>query len=100
MNKETSKKYDIDTFEKLVNIVNDENIERLSIDFCMWLHYANNFIKESRKKNHKLYKGKQNWDVYKQTFIWIDDGEHHLNEIVVKDENTGEEKHIEVTRKQ
>ena len=90
-----NKKYEIETLEQLVNIVNKENIERLSIDFLLWLNQVNETF-ESIKEKHPEHKGKLNSELAKTKFIWIDDGKNELNEIQLKDSTTGEIKNIKL----
>ena len=94
-NMKENKKYEIETLEQLVNIVNKENIERLSIDFLLWLNQVNDAF-ESIKEKHPEHKDKLNSELAKTKFIWIDDGKNELNEIQLKDSTTGEIKNIKL----
>lgn len=52
-------------------------------------------LKKLRQKLPKRYtKDKTNWDLGKSSFIWIDDGEHEMKEVIVKNGLTGETKTI------
>ena len=86
MDQDESKKYEFDKLHQLGFIVNDDNIERLSIDLLSWLHYVNEFYKAFKEKNpDKAHL--QNSQIGKFNFIWIDD------------QNAGVLNHLEVTNK-
>ena len=88
------KKYEIKTFENLINVVNTENFERFSIDFLLWLNYSVNMIDKLREKNKNGCKGKENWDLVHVTFNWIDDGENYLKGAKITNSKTGEVEEI------
>lgn len=85
-----SKKYEIDSFKKLCNVVNTENAQRLAIDLGQWLIYYAIAIGEIRAKHPKETKNKTNSQIAEGHFTWIDDGKNDLlySEIINKD--TGE----------
>jgi hypothetical protein len=88
------KRYEIDSFEKLCNVINEKNIESLTADLVMWLAFHVEAMKQIRKKHPKLAKGKSNWELCKTTFIWIDDGKNEMKEIILRNQDTGEVKTI------
>ena len=98
MKKEEPKRYEIDTFEKLVNVANMENIERLTIDFLSWLTYTTQIIDNARKTHPTVCKGKTYWEIIQSTFIWIDDGKNGLENVIIKNRNTGEQKTINLKK--
>lgn len=93
------KRYEIDSFEKLINIATDENFEGLSTDMLLWLHYTMDVIKALRNKMPEETKGKTNWQVMQSVFIWVDDGKNELKEFSVKDLNTGEISRVKLKHK-
>ena len=93
-----TKKYEIDTFEKLCNIVNDENVNNLAVDLASWLLYYNNTMSLVRKKHPEL-KDKLNTEIGKASFIWIDDGKHDIVSTIVKNPATGEQTEYKAKRK-
>lgn len=94
------KQYEIDSFEKLCNIINEDNFEALTTDLIMWLSYHVKYMKSLRKQLPKKYtKDKTNWDLGKSSFIWIDDGKHDMKFVHIKNLLTGEIKIFELTPK-
>lgn len=87
------KKYEIDSFEKLVNIVTEENAKRLAIDLSGWLLYIANSYEQMRKDYPKSTKGKLNSEIAKASFIWIDDNEHVMRGTKIINNDTGEIKY-------
>jgi hypothetical protein len=90
MNKEEPKKYNIDSFKKLCNVVNLENSSRLAIDLGQWLIYYAVVTDEIRKKHPKETKNKSNSQIAECTFTWVDDGKNDLLHATVENKNTGE----------
>ena len=84
------KTYEIDTFEKLLNVANGSNVQNLAIDLAQWLIYCTNTIEQLREKHPELCKGKTNHEIAKCTFIWIDDGKNDLNNVKLVKKETGE----------
>jgi hypothetical protein len=85
----TPKKYEIDSFERLINIVNKENIERLSIDFLIWLNYVTEVIEKTRETYPDI-KDKTNWELFQPTFNWVDDGKNEILGVKIINQETGE----------
>jgi hypothetical protein len=83
------KEYEIDSFEKLVNVVTRENLESLSKDITLWLIYVVEIYEGLRKKN-TIDKDKTNWELAKSHFIWVDDGKNDFLTTKVVNELTGE----------
>lgn len=90
MGKEQPKRYEIDSFDKLVNVINEENFESLTTDLVMWLGYNVQIMKGIREAEPELCKDKTNSEIAKNSFIWIDDGAHDCLSITIKNDNTGE----------
>jgi len=85
------KRYEIETFEQLLNVSNCENFERMMLDFVAWVNFYNHIIEECRKTHPEL-KEVSNWDLCKCKFIWVDDGKQTLNQVTVTNPSTGETK--------
>lgn len=89
------KKYEIDSFDKLLNVVNKENFEAISTSLLMWLWYTVQFYDQVKKDNPEL-NDKANSQISRITFTWIDDGKHELKSIITRDQNTGEIKELKL----
>lgn len=83
------KKYEIENLEQLLNVVSDENIERLSIDFFGWLHFMNNCFKEFKATNPE-FKNKLNSEIAECKFVWVDDGKTEIKGVQLKTKETGQ----------
>lgn len=83
-------RYELDSFEKLVNVANSENYQMLASDLVLWLHYTIKSIEAIRKTNPKKYRNLTNWQIMESVFIWIDDGNNELLQFEVKDKLTGQ----------
>jgi len=90
MTKKSPKQYEIDSFEKLINVIDEDNFSHLTTDLLLWLNYHILFMKDLRKSLPKKTKGKTNWDLCHSTFIYIADGKHEMNKVIVKNKLTGE----------
>jgi hypothetical protein len=90
----TGKRYKIDSFEKLLNVVTEENIELLATDLGNWMCTYLLFVKEARIKYPKETEGKTNSEIFKSEFEWIDDGKNDLKEVVIINNSTGETQKI------
>jgi hypothetical protein len=91
-------RYEIDSFEKLINVANKNNFESLSKDLIAWLWYTVHMAEDIRNSAPKKYtKDKTNWDLCKYTFIWIDDGQSGIKTVRIKNNFTGEVKELKVT---
>jgi hypothetical protein len=97
--KKEPKQYEIDSFEKLCNVINSENYKAITMDLVMWLGYHVDFIEKIRKEHPEFTKDKTNFELFKSSFIWIDDGKNDFKEVVVKNESTGEVRRISVKKK-
>lgn len=84
------KKYEIKSFEQLVNIANDENVERLATDLALWLLHAAGHYKLIRKSHPEETKDKTNWEIGECAFMWIDDGKNEYLGTKLTDKATGE----------
>lgn len=98
MKKPTGKRYEIDSFKKLCNIINDDNYEQITTDLCHWLGFHISIMRDIRKKHPKETKGKTNWELAQTSFIWIDDGKNDLKAVLVKNKDTGETNTIKLVK--
>lgn len=94
------KRYEINSFKELINVVTPENFENLSADFLSWLAYSMIAINELRKSNPKKYAKKTNWEISECSFVWIDDGKNDLKEIRLIDQNTGEVTQVPISKQE
>lgn len=97
--KKKPKRYEINTFEKLINIVNKDNFEGLSTDFLLWLHYTMVTIEALKEKDPEGCKGKTNWEIMQSIFIWVDDGKRGISSLQVKDKATGQIHEIKINKR-
>lgn len=88
-------KYTVKTWEDLLNVVNKENFERLSIDLLQWLGYYAVHIQTIRDAYPKETEGKSNTEITTGDFTWIDDGKHDVKYVEITNKNTGETKRYE-----
>lgn len=84
------KKYRIDTFEKMLNVVNADNFVEFMYDFSehvgIYLQICN-----SQRKNHPESKDKLNSELVGfKYFDWIDDGKVGIKHLLIHDPKTGE----------
>jgi hypothetical protein len=84
------KEYQIDSFEKLINVMNDDNINNLFFDLGKWLIYTNHLAKEIRKKYPEETKGKLNSEIMECSFLWTDDGKNDWKGVEMINTDTGE----------
>ena len=88
---EEPKKYRIDSFEKLCNVVNDDNIGTLAIDLAQWLIFYNSVISKIRKERPDFCKGKTNWQISESEFTFINDGKNDFVGFTSEIKETGEQ---------
>jgi hypothetical protein len=93
-----SKQYEIDSFEKLCNVVNNENVDRLAVDLAQWLLVYANTVESIRESYPELTKDKLNTQIAKGAFVWVDDGKNDLLGVQVTNEATGEVTKIDYTK--
>lgn len=93
--KPDGKTYEIDSFEKLCNVINADNFESITKDLVLWLHYHVRMMESIRKQDPKYCKGKTNWDITNTCFVWTNDGINDITHISVKNKLTGEVRKIE-----
>lgn len=87
---ESPKEYEINTFNRLCNAVNEENAERLAVDLAQWLVWYSLVIKEYRDKYPEKTKGKTNTQITKASFRWVDDGRNDVLAVTLVNKDTGE----------
>jgi len=85
-----SNTYDINTFDKLINVANSENIDRLSVDLLQWFFYSVKLIENIRLKYPEKTKNKTNSQIVKCSFRWIDDGKNDFKGVEITNPITGE----------
>jgi hypothetical protein len=88
------KEYEIDSFEKLVNVVNRENIQSLTSDITLWLMYVIETYEKIREAHPELA-DKSNWDIAKCHFTWVDDNRNDILSTKIVNRETGEVTKIE-----
>lgn len=89
--------YEIESLEQLVNIVTPENIDRLSVDFLLWLNTVNNIFANFKASNEDK-RGLNNSDIAAAKFIWIDDNKHEIDSYILVDTTTGDIEEIKAKR--
>lgn len=85
-----NKTYHIDSWEKLLNVVNSENRDRLFVDLLSFLLYYENSITKIRNGMPEETKDIVNTDIAKAVFEWTDDGIEGLKSVSITDPSTGE----------
>lgn len=90
------KEYNIDSFERLINVVNSENVVNLSSDLVGWLMFCEKMISEVREKYPNETKGKKNSEIIKCSFIWVDDKKNDFLGVNCENRDTGEISEIRV----
>ncbi len=93
-----TKKYNIDTFDKLANAANDSNYKVLAVDLAQVFMFYYEQIKNFRKELPEETKGKLNTDIAKFGFKFIDDGKNNLVGCELQNTDTGEINKIEFKR--
>lgn len=86
---EQNKQYEIRNFQHMCNIVTDENIECLLVDFANCFTRYNAFIQKARKEFPQLA-DQSNWELCEFGFDWTDDGKNDYLGLHVTDKKTGE----------
>jgi len=84
------KKYNIDSFERLCNVINSGNFDVLTLDLLQGLAIYVDNIKTIREKYPEETKNKSNWDICEYSFTWFDDGKNDIKSINVINKQTGE----------
>ena len=92
------KRYEIDSFNKLINVANKENVERLALDLANWLIYVTNVIDQMKESHPKETKGKTNSEIVEASFIWVDDKKYDLKGVKLINSQTGEVKNIDFNK--
>lgn len=87
------KKYVIDSFEKLFNVVTNENVDNLSIDLFKWFLFSQKMVEEVKRQHPKETKGKLNSEIMKFAFLWVDDGKEGMIGVELHNTKTGEVTH-------
>lgn len=82
--------YEIDSLERLINVANEENFERLIVDFSFWLAYTINLAEKMRKSNPEKHKDKLTTEMFDSKFIWTDDGVSGVTSVKLTNKSTGQ----------
>lgn len=90
MRKKKPKTYHIDDFKKFLNVVNEENFDRLITDFCLWVGVHIETMKKLRAELPEETKGRENSEICDVAFVWTDDGKHIITGISMTNPITGE----------
>lgn len=93
-----SKKYNIDSLEKLINIGNKQNAQNLLIDFSQWYLCVIDMAEAIRQRHPEEAKKLTNYELLKPSFVWIDDKKHEMKGVKIINENTGEETKITIKK--
>ena len=83
------KEYHIDSFEKLINVVNSKNVENLASDLIGWLMFSEKIISQIREQYPEETKGKKNSELMKCSFIWVDDNKTDFIGVNIENRTTG-----------
>ena len=95
----TPKEYEIDSLKKLLNVINEENYDRIIIDLAKFLRIFTLHTKELRDKFPEETKGKTNYQLTKPIFKWIDDNKNEIKECAILDSDTGRKIIIKIPNK-
>ena len=99
MAKSKPKRHEIKTLNQLVNIVNDDNFERISVDFLSWLHWTKEMAKGLKEKYPERYKDKLSNEILNcDGFTWVDDGKTGVTKVELKNTDTGEVTEIKIKK--
>lgn len=90
MSKKKPTAYEIDTFNKLLNVVNTENFELFVYDLTQYLAFYVGAVAKVRELHPKETEGMNNTDLIRSHFRWIDDGKNDFKGYEVKNPDTGE----------
>jgi hypothetical protein len=98
MSNQEPKRFNIDSFERLLNVLTLDNLQCLSIDIVEWMAMYISLIEKTRKENPESTEGKSNWELIQATFVYIDDGESGIKYTQLTNKSTGEITIIEVKK--
>jgi len=98
MKKGKSKEYEIDSLEKLLNVITKENAPILIVDVAKWLFSYSDIMHKIRQGNPE-YKNKLNSEICKSSFIWIDDGKNDVTRGRLINQSTGEITYYDIKKK-
>jgi hypothetical protein len=89
MSKKKTVTYDIDTFNKLLNVVNTENVGRFAYDLAQYLAFYAGAVAKVRDLHPSETEGLTNTELIRSHFKWIDDGKNDFKGYEVTDPKTG-----------
>jgi len=89
----SGKRYEIKTFDQLINVATVDNLDMIACDFYIWLNTVVHAMKDFKEKNPK-FAHKPNSKIVKVGFTWIDDGKNDMNGVTLTNTTTGEERMI------
>ena len=87
---EEPKKYQIDSWEKLLNVVNKDNFDGFIVDLANYLHFYVSSIEDVREKYPAETENVMNCEIMQSSFLWINDGKNDLNAVDIVNAKTGE----------
>ncbi len=90
MSEPTGKTYRISSLEQLLDVLTEENAERLLGDFALFALQYNNVVEHMRKASPELCEGKSNSELLTAQFEWTDDGINKITSMEVENTKTGE----------
>lgn len=83
------KVYEIDSWEKLHNVVNEENFTSFMIDFANYLGFYVQSIKQMKNHTPKFAE-LSNVEICQSKMRWIDDGKNDFLTYEIENADTGE----------
>ena len=84
------KKYDINSFERLCNVINEKNFNVFTLDLITWLSVYVRTINKIRAKYPEETKNKSNTEISAGSFVWYDDNKNDWKGITLINKETGE----------
>jgi hypothetical protein len=90
MSAPTGKTYRISNFEQLLDVLTQENAERLLGDFALFALQYVHVVNNMRKASPELCEGKSNSELLTAQFEWTDDGLNEITSMEVENTKTGE----------
>lgn len=95
--KKKIKKYEIDTFEKFLNVINEDNFDRFIYDFAEFVGCYLQLCKTAKGDSKDV---KLNSELVKfKSFCWIDDGKMGIKYINMINNKTGEVNRLRKSKK-
>lgn len=89
MENKEPKIYEIDSWDKLHNVVNEDNFVLFMTDFANYLGFYVQSIKQMKRHAPELAE-LSNVEICQSKMRWIDDGENNFDTYEIENANTGE----------